>query len=215
MWSPDGTRLFYASDASGPPDLYRRVLASGREELLLSTKEVESPTDVSPDARDLLFNRASAATSGDVWRLRLDGTAGVAAVQQSPAGESSARYSPDGRWVAYDSNESGRFEAYIQSLDNPGMRWKVSQGGGVNPEWGPGGKELFFVGSESRLMSVPISLVPSFQPGTARPLFRISSIAYSVLPDASRFLVVEPGRSASPPISAIVNWRQLIERSKE
>jgi Tol biopolymer transport system component len=165
--------------------------------------------------RHLLFTRGSAATSFDVWRLPLDGTVEVAAVLQSPAGESSARYSPDGRWVAYDSNESGRYEAYIQSLDNPGLRWKVSQNGGVNPEWGPGGKELFFVGSESRLMSVPISQAPSFQPGTARPLFQMSSNAYSVLPDASRFLVVEPGRAASPPISVIVNWRQLIERSKE
>jgi hypothetical protein len=215
IWSPDGTVLFYASDASGPPDLYRRVIASGREELLLSTKEVETPNDVSPDARDLLFLRPSAATSFDVWRLRLDGRADVTAVLQSPAGESSARYSPDGRWVAYDSNESGRYEAYIQSLDNPGLRWKVSQGGGVNPEWGPGGKELFFVGSESRLMSVPISQAPSFQPGTPRPLFQMSSNAYSVLPDASRFLVVEPGRAASAPITAIVNWRRLIERSKE
>jgi Tol biopolymer transport system component len=215
MWSPDGTTLFYSSDATGPPDLYRRELANGREELLLSTKAIETPTDVSPDARDLLFTRPSAATSFDVWKLRLDGTADVDAVLQSPAGESSARYSPDGRWVAYDSNESGRYEAYIQSLDNPGMRWKVSQGGGVNPEWGPEGKELFFVGSESRLMSVPISQAPSFRPGTPRPLFQMNSNSYSVLPDASRFLVVEPGRAASPPITAIVNWRRLIERSRE
>jgi hypothetical protein len=215
MWSPDGTTLFYSSDATGPPDLYRRVLASGRDEVLLSTQEVENPNDVSPDARDLLFFRPGAVTSGDVWRLRLDGTAGVAAVQQSPAVESSARYSPDGRWVAYDSNESGRFEAYIQSLDNPGLRWKVSQDGGANPEWGPGARELFFVGSQSRLMSVPISHAPSFQPGTPRPLFRMSSNAYSVLPDGSRFLVVEPGRAASPAIGAIVNWRRLIDRSTE
>ena len=117
--------------------------------------------------------------------------------------------------MAYDSNESGRFEAYIQSLDNPGMRWKVSQGGGVNPEWGPGGSELFFVGSELRLMSVPIRLTPSFQPGTPRPLFRMSSSFYSVLPDASRFLVVEPGRAADPPVSAIVNWPGLVGRSKK
>jgi hypothetical protein len=116
--------------------------------------------------------------------------------------------------VAYDSNESGRFEAYIQSLANAGLRWKVSQGTGINPEWASSGTELFFVGSDSHLMSVPIRTTPSFQPGTPRPLFRMSSPFYSVLPDASRFLVVEPGRPAGPPISAIVNWRSLVGRSK-
>jgi hypothetical protein len=111
--------------------------------------------------------------------------------------------------VAYDSNESGRFEAYIQSLDQKGLRWKVSQGGGINPEWASG-TELLFVGSDSRLMSVPIRNQPSFQPGTPQPLFRMSSPIYSVLPGASRFLVVEPGRPAAPPVGAIVNWRSLI-----
>jgi hypothetical protein len=116
--------------------------------------------------------------------------------------------------VAYDSNESGRFEAYIQSLDNPGVRWKVSRDGGVNPEWGAGGTELFFVGTRSQLMSVPIRTTPSFQPGTPRPLFRMSSPFYSVLPGASRFLVVEPGRAATPPIGAVINWRAWAERSR-
>ena len=199
LWSRDGTALFYASDAAGPPDLYRRVLNSGRDNLLLKTEGIETPNDTSPDGLELLFHRPGRGTSGDLWRLRLDGTAQAAVLHQTPAGESSGRFSPDGRWVAYDSNESGRYEAYIQSIDNSGLRWKVSQGSGVNPEWGRNGTELFFVGTDSRLMSVPIRTTPSFQPGTPRPLFRISSPFYSVLPDASRFLVVEPGRTRRSP----------------
>jgi len=212
IWSHDGATLFYASDAVGAPDLYRRTLASGADELLLKTTDVEVATDASPDGRDLLFHRPTRATSGDVWRLRLDGTAEVTAVQQTPASESSGRFSPDGEWVAYDSNESGRYEAYIQSLAQKGLRWKVSQGGGINPEWASGGTELVFVGADSRLMSVPIRTQPSFQPGSPRPLFRMSSPFYSVLPDGSRFLVVEPGRSAAP-VGAIFNWRGLLGKN--
>jgi Tol biopolymer transport system component len=213
-WSPDGSALYYASDAVGPPDLYRRVLRSGREELLLRTPEIETPSDVTRDGKALLFHQATQTVGLDLWKLRLDGSAQIAAVQQSPAGESSARVSPDGRWVAYDSNESGgRYEAYIQSLENPGERWKVSQGGGVNPEWGQGGLELFFVGSDLRLMSAPIRTAPSFQPGTPQPLFRVSSTIYTVLPDGSRFLALEPGRPTAPPINAIINWRSLVGRS--
>ncbi len=212
IWSRDGTALFYASDAAGPPDLYRRVLNSGRDDLLLKTEGIETPNDISPDGLELLFYRPGRGTSGDLWRLRLDGTAQAAVLHQTPAGESSGRFSPDGRWVAYDSNESGRFEAYIQSIDNSGLRWKVSQGSGVNPEWGRNGTELFFVGTDSRLMSVPIRTTPAFQPGTPRPLFRISSPFYTVLPDASRFLVIEPGRPAGPPIHAITNWQRLAGR---
>ena len=207
-WSPDGATLFFSSDAGGPPDLYRRVLDSGREERLLRTPGIDTPTDVSPNGRELLFH-SQLRTNLDLWRLRLDSAAPAEVVQQSPAGESSGRFSPDGKWVAYDSNESGRYEAYVQSFENPGLRWKVSQEGGRNPEWGPGGGELFFVGNNLRLMSVPIRTTPSFQPGTPRPLFRMSSPFYSVLPGGSRFLVVEPGQAAAPPIAAIVNWRIL------
>ena len=170
-WSPDGKTLFYSSDAAGPPDLYRRFLDSGREESVLRAPGIETPTDISPDGREMLFFQTNRAASGDLLRLRLDGSGQVAGVQQSPASESSGRFSPDGRWVAYDSNESGRFEAYIESLDNPGLRWKVSRDGGFNPEWGAGGTELFFVGPGTQLMSLPIRTKPSFQPGTPRPLF--------------------------------------------
>jgi Tol biopolymer transport system component len=213
VWSRDGSTLYYASDAVGAPDLARRVLRSGADELLLRTPQIESPSDVSRDGKELVFHQASQAAALDVWKLRLDGSAQVTAVQKSPAGESSARVSPDGRWVAYDSNESGRYEAYIQSLENPGDRWKVSQGGGINPEWGQGGVELFFVGSELRLMSAPIRMAPSFQPGTPQPLFRVASTIYTVLPDGSRFLVLEPGWPVATPINAIINWRSLVGRS--
>jgi serine/threonine protein kinase/Tol biopolymer transport system component len=216
VWSPDGSTLYFSSDAAGPPDLYRRFLDTGREELLVRTPGVDTPNDVSADGRELLFHMANREASGDLWRLRLARSAPIEEVQRSPAGESSGRFSPDGRWMAYDSNESGRFETYIQSVDNPGVRWKVSLDGGVNPEWGAGGAELFFVGTGPRLllMSAPIRTTPSFQPGTPRPLFPMSSALYSVLPTDSRFLVVEPGRAAASPINAIVNWRALAARSK-
>jgi eukaryotic-like serine/threonine-protein kinase len=214
VWSPDGATVYFMSDVDGPPDLYRRHLDTGHQELLTRTAALDTPNDVSADGRELLFHGASRSEGGDLWRLRLDGSAQIAEFRQSPAGESSGRFSPDGRWVAYDSNESGIFEAYIQSVDRPGARWKVSSGGGVNPEWGAGGEELFFVSAGPRLMSVPLRTTPSFQPGPARPLFRMSSAFYSVMPDGSRFLVVEPVRTAASPINAIVNWRVLTARSK-
>lgn len=121
-----------------------------------------------------------------------------------PFAESGARFSPDGRWVAYESNESGPTEIYVQSFPLSGAKWQVSTAGGTLPQWRQDGKELLYL-ADGRLMSVPVQASPTFTPGTPTPLFQVPLLnmqnapRYGVSPDGQRFLfnVAAQGQAAS------------------
>ena len=128
------------------------------------------------------------------------------------------RFSPDGRWLAYESIESGRIEVYVQPVPATGAKWLISRNGGVRPRWRRDGKELFYITAESKLAAVPIVAGETFQAGDPSELFDVSfspagvnPYPYAVSADGQRFLVITPEESASSAaISVVLNWASAL-----
>jgi dipeptidyl aminopeptidase/acylaminoacyl peptidase len=137
---------------------------------------------------------------------------------KSPFGERNPVYSPDGRWIAYMSDESGRWEIYVISVTGPAGKWQVSTRGGRDPAWSPDGRELYYLTEDSRMMSVPITGGPQFSPGTPRVLFNVRyevstrRNVFCVAPDNQRFLFLVPNSEISTPMTAVINWRAGLGR---
>ena len=218
LWSSDGQRLFFSS-RRGTMDLYSMRLdgGSGAERLELSTPEPKFVTDWSPDDRVVLFTTLATEGGADIAALRLDGTRRPFDVVKTPANEQHAQFSPDGRWIAYQSDKTGGFEVYVRPFPGPGADVRVSSNGGAQPRWNPRGQELFYVAADDRLMAVPMverSGMP--EPGAPMSLFvtTVGSTApntnrhqYSVSPDGRGFLMnsLVDSPSASP-VTVLLNW---------
>jgi Tol biopolymer transport system component len=231
VWSPDMRRLAFASNRTGVTDLYEKPVSGvGMEELLLATPQAKAPTDWSPDGRFLLYRvdswqsprvvgaRAAAATY-DLWALPLEGDRTPFPVAQTNLDEKDGQFSPDGRWIAYQSDESGRFEIYVQSFPGGDGKWQVSGTGCAQVRWRRDGKELFCIGLDGRLMAVPFRVGSdgqSVEPSNPVPLFatRIPGGAtegafkhqYSVSADGQRFLINSQIPTAASPITLVLNW---------
>ena len=134
--------------------------------------------------------------------------------------ELQGEFSPDGRWVAYSCNESGRHEVYVQPFPGPGGKWQISSAGGTNPVWRRDGKELFYLASARKMMSVPVRIGAAFEAESPRPLFdvRVKSDPdrhFDVTADGQRFLITLPlGDETSPPITLVQNWTALLRQGK-
>jgi eukaryotic-like serine/threonine-protein kinase len=222
IWSPDGREIAFSASLKNQFDLYRQRLdGTGKEELLLTTPEAKVPSDWSRDGF-LLYTKNSfdSKTGTDVWALPLNGDRKPFAVVQTAFEEKDAQFSPDGRWIAYQSNETGQFEIYLQRFPGPGGRQRISNAGGAQVRWRRNGRELFYVALDGRLMAVPIRFAPDGQAvdaGTPSPLFAthvggaVSGLdrqQYVVSPDGQRFLMsVVPEDPNPPPIVVILNWK--------
>jgi Tol biopolymer transport system component len=211
IFSPDGSRIAYVSDNRF--DVYeiftRSADATGAETPLLQTGENLFPKDWSRDGKFLSYASQSPQGNLDVWAVPLDGARTPIPVARTKDFEDEGRFSPDGHWIAIISNETGQYEVYVQAFPAPGPKTQVSIGGGSQPRWGKDGRELFYWGSERRLMVVPMTLGPTtVHVGTARVLFTFpeGTDNYEPAPDGQRFLI---NRSVSPltPISVILNWK--------
>jgi len=221
VWSPDGDRIVFNSNRKGIHDLYQKsATAGGSEDLLLSTAQGKNATDWSPDGRFVLFHSEDPKRSFDIWALPLDGNRKPFPVVQTNFDEQQAQFSPDGKWIAYQSDESGRVEIYVQPFPGPGNRWPVSTNGGSQVRWRRDGKELFYVALDGRLMAVPIRVAmnggaPEVRtPVTlfAPPLGGAVQQAdyrhqYMVSSDGDRFLVATVTEQANSPITVILNWK--------
>jgi Tol biopolymer transport system component len=214
VWSADGRQVFFASNRNSAAfDLYVRSAVDGSpEELVVKSGWPKLLSDVSVDGRVLLYTLLTTATA-EIWSLRLDGDRTPRPVVQTSFNTDSGQFSPDGRWMAFQSNESGRNEIYVQPFPGPGERIQVSFGGGQQVRWGRRG-ELFYVGGDQRLSTVPISVAANgtLSFGASRPLFRMASPGsplrpqYAVSADGQRFLV--NNQSADPlSIKVILNWK--------
>src|SRR5262249_40979775 len=164
IWSPDGRRIAFQSNRKGAYDLYiKPAIGPGSEELLLASGQDKRPLDWSPDGRFLLYADIDSKGRVDIWALRMDGDRKPFPVVHTNFDKDLAQFSPDGKWIAYQSNESGRYEIYIEPFPGPGGQTQVSTNGGAQVRWRRDGKELFYIALDGRLMSVPIRIPSTAQ----------------------------------------------------
>jgi len=223
VWAPDGRRIAFSSNRSGHNNLYvKSTTGRSDEELLLDTPNNKQPQSWSADGRFLLYYEIDPATKRDLWLLDIDKSE-KRVVANTPADEQGGQMSPDGRWVAYASDESGRSEIVLRSIESPAQVWPVSTGGGSQARWSRDGKEIYFIAPDWTLMTV--SIADATRPakdgtvvvGRPEPLFRVHAVgsaptafvkAQYVVSRDGRFLVNEPvGNAADVPITLILNWR--------
>ena len=228
IWSYDGLRVLWPSNRNGGSyNLYvKAATGEGQETLLLKLGTPTGwATDWSKDGRFIMYQIPSATTGQDLWIARgdgkTDGDVKPFPYLQGQFDEQNGAFSPDGRWVAYNSNESGIDEVYIQPFPASGGRWQISSGGGITPRWKGDGTELFFIAADRNLMGVPIRTSgASLEPGTPSRLFVIPSIQglvnrdeYVVNAAGTRILTSAQTSDASASlVSVIVNWQRTIAR---
>jgi Tol biopolymer transport system component len=235
VWSTDDRWIAFKSNRKGPYDLYiKPATSTGNDAVLFASGQDKQPLDWSPDNRFLLYQNLDSATGIDIWALPMSGAnaSPVGRSQQEIVGdpkpfpvvrtnfdEDVAQFSPDGKWFAYQSNQSGRYEIYIQPFPGPGETTLVSTNGGAQARWRRDGKELFYIALDGRLMAVPIRIAPNAQTidaGTPVPLFATrvggalsypNSQQYDVSPDGQRFLMNTIVEGTPLPITVILNWK--------
>jgi len=220
IWSPDGSRIVFSSSrGEGSDALYwKDASGAGAAELLLQAEEDIYPSDWSRDGSVLVFMRYGSDTSFDIWALPMEGSSEPFPVLQSEFAEVRANFSPDGRWMVYNSNESGNMEVYVTQFPGPGGKWQVSTDGGTEPRWSADGSEIFYLDATENLVTVPVSTGDTFKAGLPETLFEagifpvIARNRYLATDDGQRFLMLSPisGESVRP-ISVVLNWRAGLE----
>ena len=217
VWSPDGRSVLFASNPKGRYELYLKPTSGGGEPEFVARSAglVMFPTDWTRDGRFVVFQVHNARTSSDLWLLSMDDRREAKPLLNTSFTELDPRISPDGRIMAYASNESGRHEIYAQSFPSLGSKVQVSRGGGSLPVWSGDGRELFYRGLDGSVMAVKVQTAPSFQSEPPVRLFRPrgSDTAYDVAPDGRRFVFVMTGEdpSHSAP-TVLVNWTSMMRR---
>jgi serine/threonine protein kinase/WD40 repeat protein len=224
VWSPDGSKVTFFSARDGSWNLYQTASSgAGDDTVLFKSEHNKVPDDWSPDGRFLLFQ--DLATGGDdLWLLpaRDAAPASVPSVWlRTEFDEYWARFSPDGKWVVYQSNESGRMEIYVRPFRSDAQgateKWQVSVDGGVEARWSRKSNEIFFLGLDSRLMTVQVESVPTFRAGLPRALFLTRAVGigrYDVNSTGTTFFVNTPADEFRiSPATIVLNWRQEPKRS--
>jgi serine/threonine protein kinase len=244
-WTPDGKRVAFQSNKEGPINLFWLLAdGSGGLERLATSEYLQAPNSWSPDGQLLAFTEFNPTTGWDIWVLRMGDTS-QGSVQVPSAGsgqapsassgqvrkaqpflrtpftEGAPRFSPDGRWLAYVSNESGRNEIYVQAYPGPSGKWQISTDGAAEPVWNRNGRELFYR-SGGKMMAVDIATQPSFAAGKPRMLFEgpyVPTLAtipnYDVSLDGQRFLMLKPSeqaQAAATQINVVLNWFEELKQ---
>ena len=222
IWSPDGKRIAFATTRpTGPAILVKPADGSGAEETLVAGESlILVPTSWSSDGKFLAYWAVGSATGRDIWIAPLTGERKPQPFLQTKFNEMQARFSPDSRWIAYQSEESGRYEVYVQPFPGPGGKWQISTNGGTTPVWAQNGRELFYM-SSGNFMSVSVTAQPTFSASTPRivadyPPFlmgRLSNGVYDVSADGQRFLFVRANVENGPPdeVRVVLNWTEELK----
>lgn len=226
VWSPDGRFVAWAASRSDVMrGIYRRAAdGTGQEELLWKLDKHAHVRDSLPDGRGLVIEILDPGSNIDIWRLDLDGKPTATVYLQTPFNERTSRLSPDGRWLAYVSDESGRDEIYIQSFPQPGTKLPVSRNGGDQPVWSRDGRSIFFRGGGA-IQEASFEASPRPMVGLARSLFAdhfespqgSGHTSYDIFPDG-RFLMIQASEAqpgtivARPEIIFVFNWLEELKR---
>lgn len=213
---PDGKEVAFDSGFNNERHMYRMALGSGTKPIIFS-ESTRLPMSFSSDGRYLLAGtpNQTPVTGNDIWVLpQFDGRKPYAYLATKFA-EGQPRPSPDGRWLAYSSNESGEREVYVGSFPEPGEKWRISTGGGGTPVWSRDGKELYYQSSNNEMMAVDVKSGASFEYGVPKALFqaefRRGNKNFQVSRDG-RFLVDVMLKDQEVPVKVILNWPALLKK---
>jgi eukaryotic-like serine/threonine-protein kinase len=225
VWTRDGRRVLFASSRDGSPNIYWQAAdGTGAAERLTTSPQIQVPWTVTPDGKSLVLRDTDPKGTSHVSIMPLEGERAVKPLLLSAFNESHAEISPDGRWIVYQSDESGRNEIHVRPF--PAVQaghWQISTDGGTRPLWARSGRELFFVDLSSRLMAVPVQAGSSFGVGNPTAIGTIEgSVAgalgrnYDASLDGKRFLVIrsaaQTGQVTPPQLNLVLNWGEELKR---
>ena len=220
-WSPDGKRLFYNSTETGTSNIHwRPLVGNSAEQTAIVSPRWKEQFDVSPDGQHIITEEQFPESNEDLMIVSLaDHKSSL--YFRSPAIDTKPAFSPDGKWIAFASGQSGSQEVYVRRFPDTGEQWQVSTGNGSYPKWRHDGKEIFYDSMDGQLMAVRVSTGESFQADPPRALFRfdplvipegVASPVEAVAPDGTRFLVVTKAEgSTSSPFEVVLNWPELVK----
>jgi Tol biopolymer transport system component len=217
VWSPDGTRVAVAADRDGPQNIYVKTVgdAAPEQPLFESAILFKIPASWSPDGEWISINQVDPSTAQNIWLLPAAGGA-LKLFYAGPIRDNPGPISPDGRWITYVSDETGRFQLYVQSFPTPGHRVQVSQSGAINMWWTPDSRQLLYLGDDMRTLwrvavtpaGAVLSIGTPVKTGVLPP-----NIAWvSAMPDRQKFLALAPERTGTPSMTVVQNWRAALNR---
>jgi Tol biopolymer transport system component len=227
IWSSDGSHIAFGSRRNGKWGIYLKPSdGTGNEELLVESELVILPMSWSTDGKFIAYWVSDPKTGSDVWALPLTADRKSLSILQTPFNEQHPQFSPDAKWIAYESDAAGRFEIYVESFPPGGGKWQISSNGGLFPRWRRDGKELFYMDATSfgKMVAVAVNVTGSkFESSAPRPLFDsgyINSLVsghsgewntYAVSADGQRFLIPRPESNftttlTNTPITVVLNW---------
>jgi hypothetical protein len=214
LWSPDATSIVYAAVSNGEFQLYRTSPDHrGSAEVLLNNNLEKRPTDWSPNGRFLIYTQITVSGQRDLWVIPMKSEGKPYRLTQTRFDEAEARFSPDGRWIAYSSDESGSREIYVRAFQGTTKAWRISASGGRFPVWSGDGRHIYYLAPGGKLTELPVQAGASIRVGVGKPLFTLpgEDSEYEVFPDGKFLINKQPPMWSGPP-TVVLHWTAALGR---